>query len=164
MPTDTSPASAYTPAAGRTAWAAIAPTAAGFDPQKLQAAIGFAEAAENPWPRSFYYPDGRYVGIVEWNETGPWSEIAGVVRERGGPAGTILKGGRIVAEWGDTARPDVTFSCAKSYLSMLAGIAIGDGLIASVDDRVGASVRTGHFDGAHNSQITWRHLLTQASE
>jgi len=28
-------------------------------------------------PRSLYYPDGRYVGIVEWNETGPWSEVVG---------------------------------------------------------------------------------------
>lgn len=164
MPNDTSPATTYNPPAASAAWETIPPPAAGLDPQKLQDAIAFAEASDNPWPRSFYYPDGRYVGIVEWNETGPWSEISGIVRERGGPAGTILKGGRIVAEWGDTSRPDVTFSCAKSYLSMLAGIAVGDGLIGSVDDRVGATVRTGHFDGAHNSQITWRHLLTQASE
>jgi CubicO group peptidase (beta-lactamase class C family) len=86
------------------------------------------------------------------------------VRPRGAPAGILLKSGRIVAEWGDTRRADVTFSVAKSYLSMLAGIAVGDGLIASVDDRVGASVRTGHFDGPHNGLITWRHLLTQSSE
>lgn len=153
----------YTPDA-TTAWEVTPPSAAGFDPDKLRATLAYAEASESPWPRSLYYPDGRYVGNVEWNETGPWSEIAGIVRPRGGPAGTILKGGRIVAEWGDTARPDVTFSVAKSYLSMLAGIAIGDGLIGSVDDKVGATVRTGHFDGAHNGQITWRHLLTQSSE
>jgi len=35
-------------------------------------------------------PDGRYVGIVEWNETGPWSEVVGPVVPRGGPAGGIL--------------------------------------------------------------------------
>jgi len=49
----------------------VAASAAGFEPAKLQAAVDFALASDSPWPRSFYYPDGRYVGIVEWNETGP---------------------------------------------------------------------------------------------
>jgi CubicO group peptidase (beta-lactamase class C family) len=86
------------------------------------------------------------------------------VRERGGPAGLILKGGRIVAEWGDTARTDMTFSIAKSYLSVLAGIAFDDGLIKDVDEAVGATVAGPVFSGAHNGQITWRHLLQQSSE
>lgn len=158
------PTAAYTPPSDAATWETITPASAGIDAEKLQAAVAWAEASESPWPRSLYYPDGRYVGNVEWNESGPWSEIAGIVRPRGGPAGMILKGGRIVAEWGDTNRPDVTFSVAKSYLSILAGLAIGDGLIGSVDDRVGATVRTGHFEGAHNGLITWRHLLTQSSE
>jgi len=38
-------------------------------------------AHDSPWPRSLYYPDGRYVGNVEWNESGPWSEIVGVVAD-----------------------------------------------------------------------------------
>jgi len=156
--------SAYTPPPGDSSWYAIAPAAGGFHAAKFDASPAWAEASERPWPRSLYYPDGRYVGNVEWNESGPWSEIAGIVRPRGGPAGMVLKGGRIIAEWGDTRRADVTFSVAKSYLSMLAGIAIGDGLIGSVDDRVGATVKTGHFDGPHNGLITWRHLLTQSSE
>jgi len=154
----------YVPAADDAAWEAVPPAAAGFDAEKLDAAVEWAKASESPWPRSLYYPEGRYVGSVEWNESGPWSEITGIVRPRGGPAGMILKGGRIVAEWGDTRRADVTFSVAKSYLSILAGIAIGDRLIGSVDDPVGATVKTGHFDGPHNSLITWRHLLTQSSE
>ena len=86
-------------------WRRVTPSDAGLDAAKVQAAVAFAEASDSPWPRSFYYPDGRYVGIVEWNETGPWSEIVGPVVPRGGPAGVILRGGRIVAEWGDTARP-----------------------------------------------------------
>jgi hypothetical protein len=86
-------------------WDQLIPAEAGFDPEALAAAVAFAMAHESSWPRSLYYPDGRYVGNVEWNETGPWSEVVGPVRERGGPAGVILKGGRRVAEWGDTARP-----------------------------------------------------------
>lgn len=158
------PQSSYLPSPDGDTWESATPTTAGLDTGKLADAIAWAEASESPWPRSLYYADGRYVGNVEWNETGPWSEITGIVRPRGAPAGMILRHGRIVAEWGDTHRADVTFSVAKSYLSILTGIAVGDGLIGSVDDRVGASVKTGHFDGPHNGLITWRHLLTQASE
>ena len=128
---------AYVPTGG--AWETVPPADAGLDPTRLKGAVDLALASDSPWPRSFYYPDGRYVGIVEWNETGPWSDVVGPVAPRGGPAGVILKGGRIVAEWGDTARADMTFSVAKSYLSVLAGLAVADGLIASVDEPVGGN-------------------------
>jgi CubicO group peptidase (beta-lactamase class C family) len=145
------------------AWESVALNS-GVDRAKLKEAVAFAEANENPWPRSFYYPDGRYVGIVEWNETGPWSDITGPVKPRGAPAGIILKGGRIAAEWGDTSRADMTFSVAKSCLAILAGLAVADGLIASIDEPVGASVKGTWFESAHNATITWRHLLQQSSE
>lgn len=145
-------------------WAEQDPDAAGFDAERLAGAVAFAEASESAWPRSLYYPDGRYVGIVEWNERGPWSDIAGPVRPRGGPAGVILKGGRRVAAWGDTRRPDMTFSIAKSYLAVLAGLAHDDGLIPDVDAPVRASVPDPLLDGPHNGAITWRHLLQQSSE
>ena len=145
-------------------WQRLDPAEAGFHPEALAAAVAFAAEHESSWPRSFYYPDGRYVGIVEWNESGPWSEVVGPVRERGGPAGVILKGGRRVAEWGDTARPDVTFSVAKSYLAVLAGIAVDDGLIPDVNEPVRATVDDPLLDGARNGRITWRYLLQQSSE
>ena len=162
MPTVTNTRDVYIPNAA--AWARVAPAEAGLDPAKLQAAVAFAEASDSPWPRSFYHSDGRYVGNVEWNETGPWSEIVGPVVPRGGPAGVILKGGRAVAEWGDTARADMTFSVAKSYLAVLTGLAVSDGLIGSVDEPVGTTVKGPWFESAHNARITWRHLLHQASE
>ena len=155
---------AYIPPTHGSAWAVVPPASAGLDAGRLAEAVAFAQASDSPWPRSFHHPDGRYVGIVEWNEKGPWSDVVGPVRERGGPAGLVLKGGRIVAEWGDTTRCDMTFSVAKSYLSVLAGLAVADGLIASLDDRVGESVTGPWFEGPHNGRITWRHLLTQTSE
>ena len=164
MPPLSSPTDAFVPAPDGAPWQTIAPAEAGFAPDRLKAAVDFAREQESPWPRSLYYPDGSYVGNVEWNETGPWTEIVGPVRERGGPAGLILKGGRIVAEWGDTARTDMTFSIAKSYLAVLAGIAFDDGLIKDVEEPVGATVAGPVFAGAHNGQITWRHLLQQSSE
>jgi CubicO group peptidase (beta-lactamase class C family) len=135
-----------------------------FDAAALAGAVSFAEGSESQWPRSFHYPDGRFVGIVEWNEKGPWSEVAGVVRHRGGAAGLVLDRGRIAAEWGDTRRADMTFSVAKSYLSILAGVAVGDGLIRDLDEPVGRSVEGPWFESAHNARITWRHLLHQSSE
>ncbi|MGO4406478.1 serine hydrolase domain-containing protein [Bosea sp. RAF48] len=155
---------AFVPASHGIEWEALPPAEAGLDVSRLAAAVAFAQDHESPWPRSLYYPDGSYVGNVEWNETGPWTEIVGPVRERGGPAGLILKGGRIVAEWGDTSRTDMTFSIAKSYLSVLAGIAFDDGLIRDVEEPVGKSVDDSAFAGPHNGAITWRHLLQQSSE
>lgn len=155
---------AYLPPAHAGAWETVSPEVAGFDRAKLDAAIAFAKAQESTWPRSLYYPDGRYVGLVEWNESGPWSEIVGPVRERGGPAGLILKGGRIVAEWGDTNRTDMTFSIAKSYIAVLAGLAVADGLIRDIDEPIAATVDGPSFESPHNAGITWRQLLQQSSE
>jgi CubicO group peptidase (beta-lactamase class C family) len=136
---------------------------AGLDGALLDAAVAFALAHDSPWPRSLYHADGRYVGQVEWNDKGPWSEVVGPVRPRGGPAGVVLKGGRILAEWGDTGRPDMTFSVAKSYLAVLAGLAVADGLI-NIDEPVGHTITGPWFAGGHNARVTWRHLLQQSSE
>lgn len=160
----TSQSKAYAPPPHGEVWQSVDPAQAGFDAGRLEAAVAFARSHESTWPRSFYYPDGRYVGIVEWNETGPWSEVSGHVRTRGGAAGILTRGGRIVAEWGDPNRTDMTFSVAKSYLAVLAGIAVADGLIRNVDEPVAETVKGPHFGSAHNARITWRHLLQQSSE
>ncbi len=153
----------YFPAGGN-AWDRIDPQAAGYAPDKLAAAVAFAQANETPWPRGFYYDDGRYAPNVDWNETGPWSAVLGPVRERGGPAGMVLQNGRVLASWGEIARPDMTFSIAKSYLAVLTGLAVDDGLIADIDEPVGRRVPGPLFADAHNSKVTWRHLLQQTSE
>ncbi len=154
----------YWPADEQAVWQAAPADEAGINIGRLAEAIAFVEQKEAPWPRSFYYPDGRYVGIVEWNEIGPWSEIVGPVEPRGGPAGLILKSGRIAGAWGDTRRCDMTFSVAKSYLAILAGLAVADGLIADIDQPVGVTIKGHWFESAHNAAITWRHLLQQSSE
>ena len=57
----------------------------------------------------------------------------------------------------------MTFSVTKSYLSTLAGLAEDDGFFKA-DDFANNSVWDTTFDGSHNQQITWRHLLTQSSD
>jgi CubicO group peptidase (beta-lactamase class C family) len=147
----------YTPT--RTEWAATAPADAGIDPAKLAEAIQFHQANETPWPRDVlqHLKTGHF-------EPPPWNEIIGPTRERTGPNGIVLRGGKIVAEWGDTARADMTFSVTKSYLALVCGIAVDDGLIADIDRPVGELVKDGGFDAEQNRPITWRHLLEQTSE
>ena len=94
----------------------------------------------------------------------PNYKIIGPMKERGGPAGLIIKNGYIVGQWGDVDRVDMTFSVTKSYLSTVAGIAVDNGLIKNVSDPMSRYVTDGSFDGAHNSKITWEHLLNQSSD
>ncbi len=153
----------YVPGTGAD-WARVAPAQAGLSIERLGEAVAYAEAHESDWPRSMYLPDGRFVATGYVDDKPPYDTVLGPVRARGGPNGIVLRHGRIVAEWGDTARADMTFSIAKSYLAILAGLAVADGLIASVDRPVGETVRQPEFAGSHNGRITWRHLLQQTSE
>ena len=121
----------------------------------LQAAA-FAESHETKWPRDIRAH--LEAGIFE---PPPDNAILGPVAPRGAPNGLILHKGTRVAGWGNTRQVDMTFSVAKSYLSLLAGIAVADGLIPDLD----APVTEGpEFQSPHNSAITWRHLLQQTSE
>ncbi len=129
------------------------------DPARLAAAARHAAEAETPWSR-----DLAQMVTSDFAERPPWNETLGPVRPRGGPSGLILKGGEIVAEWGDTAHADMTFSVAKSYLSILAGLAWDRGLIRDPHEPVRLSVEDGGFDPPHNDAITWHHLLQQISE
>jgi CubicO group peptidase (beta-lactamase class C family) len=125
----------------------------------LQEAALFAAANEIAWPC-----DLRLHLESGYFEAPPFNEILGPVRPRGPANGLVLHGGQKVASWGDTGRPDYTLSAAKSYLSLLAGIAVADGLIADLDEAVGRTVDDGGFDGEQNRGVTWRHLLQNTSE
>jgi CubicO group peptidase (beta-lactamase class C family) len=122
-------------------------------------AAAFALAHETPWPRDLkaHLEAGHF-------EPPPDNEILGPVASRGGPNGLILHRGRRAAHWGDTRQVDMTFSVAKSYLALLAGIAVADGLLADLDEPVARRIQDGGFEGAPNGTITWRHLLTNTSE
>ena len=133
----------------------------GFNPTKLAEAVAFAEAAETRWPKNL---KGGLSRLDIAAERPPWNEVIGPSKDRGGPNGLILKDGAIVASWGDTSRVDMTYSATKSYLSILAGIAVADGLIGDVDDPVRDYALDAAFNTPQNESITWRHLLQQTSE
>lgn len=150
---------AYVPGPGN-AWETAAPADLGLDASAIDDAVAYAIAHESKMDRDI----GRALDTGHFSEPMPEGEILGPTEPRGDPSGLIVKGGRIVAEWGPTMAPDMTFSVAKSYLAILAGLAVADGKIGSVKDRVGAVVRDGGFDSPHNAEITWEHLLQQTSE
>jgi CubicO group peptidase (beta-lactamase class C family) len=143
-------------------WQSRAPDELGLDARRLAEAVAHHRAHETRWAPDFITRDGRYVGVAD--EPPAPGDVLGPVRPRGGPNGVILRGGYIVAEWGDTLRADMTFSVAKSYLAVLAGMAVGRGLIRSVDDRAGDYALDDGFASPQNREITWRHLLQQTSE
>ncbi|WP_282048834.1 serine hydrolase domain-containing protein [Maribacter aquivivus] len=124
---------------------------------KLNEAVDFAEANEYSGSRDLR------IAIVKGFEKEPFHKILGPTKKRGGPAGMILKNGYVVAQWGDTKRVDMTFSVTKSFLSTMAGLAEDEKLIADTKNLVGDYIWDGTFDGAHNSKITWEHLLQQNS-
>lgn len=107
--------------------------------------------------------DMRIANIKSYTNE-PGYKILGPMKQRGKPAGLIIKNGYIVAQWGDLQRVDMTFSVTKSYLSTIAGLAVDNRLIRSVDDKVKEYVWDEKFDGEHNGKVTWRHLLTQSSD
>ena len=151
-----------------------------MDPAKLAAAIEFAKASEATAPRS------QELGLTQTFGRAPFGEIIGPTKDRGDATGIIIRGGYLVAEWGDSSRVDMTHSVTKSFLSTTVGLAFDRKLIRSLQDKVidysapitvyqpgqrydsgerfGTSQLLELFGTEHNRKITWEHLLRQTSD
>ncbi|TQV77277.1 serine hydrolase [Aliikangiella marina] len=139
-------------------WQTKKPAELGLNPKSIEQAIKFAKDNEYSGDKDLR------VAILKGFAREPFHQILGPTKKRGGPAGMIVKNGYIVGQWGDLDRVDMTFSVTKSYLSTVAGLAVDKGLISNIDDQVSHYVWSGEYDGKHNSQITWEHLLNQSSD
>lgn len=161
-------------------WERRTPQQVNIDAAKLKEAIDFAIANESKAPKNLELAHYQTFGRE------PFGEAVGPFAERGPATGIILRGGYIVAEWGDTRRVDMTFSVTKSFLSATVGIALDQKLIRSLQDRVadyssptllhdpnrksdsaedfGKSRLIDPFATPHNRKITWEQLLRQTSD
>lgn len=126
----------------------------------------FAQAHETPWPRDPLATPGP--GQQPWgvhhDDPPPYNRLRGPVHARAGSSGVVFQRGVEVAAWGEPNRPELTFSVAKTYLCLLAGLALGQRRIASLDEAVAERLPGIGFDDEHNRPITWRQLLQQTSE
>lgn len=126
---------------------------------KLEQALQFAVDHESTWSRE----TGDQWGI-HLQDPPPWNRLLGPVHARGPVSGTIVLDGKTLTSWGEPARADLTFSIAKTYLALLAGVAHDQGLLPDVDEPVSARVSGIGFDVGRAARVTWAHLLTQTSE
>lgn len=147
----------------RGTWEKKAPAELGFDAAKLQQAIAFAVANENPATKDMAADLKATFGARE-----PNFKILGPTQTRAALSGIIVHRGYVAAEWGDTARTDMTHSVTKTFLTTLVGLAWQRGLIRNLDDPAADYVPTAQreelFGSEHNAKITWQHLLRQTSD
>ncbi len=132
----------------------------------LDAAIGAARSHETPWPRdpSAAPTAGQNPWGVHHDDPPPFNRLRGPVHLRGPQSGVVLRHGREITAWGEPDRADLTFSVAKTYLALLAGVAQQTGLLPDENETVSARLPGIGFDSEHNRVITWAQLLTQTSE
>ena len=104
----------YLPPKG-TEWARRTPEQAGFDAAKLQAAINFAIANENPEPRDL----ALAIALTRARE--PYDAIIGPTQPRGDPTGLVVRGGYVVAQWGEPDRVDVREQQLRAGAAAAAG-------------------------------------------
>ncbi len=161
-------------------WEHRSPEAMGVDSAALAAAIAFAIANDASAPRDMEESHYRSFGRE------PFGQGIGPFKPRGEPTGVVLKGGYVIASWGEPDRVDMTHSVTKSFLSTTIGIAVDSGLIGSVHDtvwksqaptyalRLTAPAEPGSrygdpmflepFASEHNRKLTWDHMLRQTSD
>ena len=76
----------------------------------------------------------------------PFDRLRGPVHARGPQSGVVLQHGEEIAAWGEPERADLTFSVAKTYLALLAGVAQRQGLLPDEDEPVVARLPGIGFD------------------
>jgi len=162
-------------------WVYKSPAEVGLNADSIRHAVAYAVANE-----STGHPNMEINHYINSFGKEPFGDGIGPFKTRGAQTGIILKGGYIVAEWGEPERVDMTHSVTKSFLSSTIGLAYDRGLIRDVHDRVDeymapvmpiesarGSNKSDHigepmviepFKSEHNNKITWDHLLRQTSD
>jgi CubicO group peptidase (beta-lactamase class C family) len=153
------PGATYFP--DRADWQRRPPQQAALDAAALEGAIKFAIANESPAPK-----DQALAHALSFGQTEAFDSLIGPTRERAALNGLVIRGGYVVAEWGDTGRADMTYSVTKTFLSTVVGLAWQKGLIRDVTDKVRDYMPpdVDLFEAPHNQSITWEHLLRQTSD
>jgi CubicO group peptidase (beta-lactamase class C family) len=127
--------------------------------KNLELAVQFAIDHETPWTREITDKWG-----IHHEDPPPFNKLLGPVHPRGPVSGTIVVDGKALLSWGEPKRTDLTFSIAKTYLALLAGVAHDRGFIPNVNEPVRVRAPGIGFDHGRNAEVTWEHMLQQTSE
>jgi CubicO group peptidase (beta-lactamase class C family) len=156
-------ASPYFPPAGE--WAEVKAATLQVNEQLLADAVQYAIASENPASK-----DQATVQATTFGAKEPYDQIIGPMSVRAPANGLIIYKGKLIAQWGDTNAVDMTHSITKTFLTTVTGLAWQQGLIHNLQDKVDSYLpKEGPYgvdlyQGEHNSQIRWDHLLRQTSD
>ena len=164
----------------QTNWETKSPTFFNIDTNKISLAIEYAKINETKYPKNLMLTQAMQFGKE------PFSDPIGPMANRGPAAGIIVYKGYIIAQWGDVNAVEMVNSVTKSMVSTVVGLAVEQGLIKSIDDKVytylppievvsGEGLNADQnpiaktsfiypFDTEHNKKITWDHLLRQTSD
>ena len=123
---------------------------------KLNEALQAIAACESPWSRDNSPPWG-----IHDADPAPFNRLYGPVYPRGAVSAIVFQRGECLAQIGDVHRADLTFSVAKTYLALLAGVAHDQGLLTDVREPVYRRCPGIGFDEGRLQRITWEHLLQQ---
>jgi CubicO group peptidase (beta-lactamase class C family) len=78
--------------------------------------------------------------------------------------GCVVRRGCLAYTWGDVSASDDIASAAKPFISTLMLMAVQEGKLQSVDDRLAdVEPRLAKLNGGKDSRITWRNLAHQTS-
>jgi CubicO group peptidase (beta-lactamase class C family) len=135
------------------AWPKRSASDLGMDQAALDAAVQFAQTRESTRAMDFSDQE-RIFGTM----------LGSVPNIRARTNGLVIYKGYVVAEFGDTTWADPTYSVAKSMMATVAGIAVRDGKIASLDEPVGRTVKDGGYESPRNALVTWKMHLQQETE
>jgi len=154
-------------------WQHRSPSSLGLDSTRISESIQFALTNESKMPRDQQLAQAETFGRE------PYDEPIGPLAARGAPTGIIIYKGYIVAEWGEPLRSDMTNSVTKSFLSVVVGLAVDQGLIRKVTDTVNQYLPPIElynplhtespqliypFETPHNKVLTWDVMLRQTSD
>src|SRR5258708_34658758 len=98
-------------------WEPHRPALAGMDSARLQQAIDFSIAHENPHTKDLAVELKETFGAQE-----PRWKLLGPTQPRGGMTGLIIRHGYVVAQWGEPDRVDMTHSGTKTFLTTLTAL------------------------------------------
>ena len=130
----------YFPDRGNRNWIRKTPREVGLNPIQIDSAIVYAQSQESTNPRNLQIAHYQSFGRE------PFGDGIGPHKTRGPQTGIIIKDGYIIAEWGEPARVDMTFSVSKSFLSSTVGVAYDHGLISDIHDPVSAYMAPIYLD------------------